>query len=49
VVLTDARRPAVFRTDPVLGGPRFAVQVGPENVPAEAFSAENVRRILSTS
>jgi hypothetical protein len=38
---------AVFRTDPVLGGPRFAVHLGPENVPAESFSAENVQRILS--
>jgi len=38
---------AVFRSDPVLGGPRLAVQVGPENLPAEAFSAENVQRILA--
>ena len=40
---------AVFRTDPVLGGPRFAVHLGPENVPAESFSAENVQRILSVA
>ena len=35
---------AVFRTDPVLGGPRLAPQLGPDNVPAEAFGAENVAR-----
>lgn len=38
---------AVFRTDPVLGGPRFVPQVGPENVPAEAFEQANVDRILA--
>jgi 2-polyprenyl-6-methoxyphenol hydroxylase-like FAD-dependent oxidoreductase len=38
---------AVFRSDPTLGGPRLAAQLGPENVPAESFSAENVQRILS--
>ena len=38
---------AVFRTDPVLGGPRLAPQLGPENVPAEAFGPENVARILA--
>ena len=45
-----ARRAAydeAFHTDPVLGGPRVAIHVGPENVPAEAFSAQNVQRILS--
>jgi 2-polyprenyl-6-methoxyphenol hydroxylase-like FAD-dependent oxidoreductase len=36
---------AVFRSDPVLGGPRMAVQVGPERLPAEAFTRENVERI----
>jgi 2-polyprenyl-6-methoxyphenol hydroxylase-like FAD-dependent oxidoreductase len=36
---------AVFRADPVLGGPRLAAQLGPHNLPAEAFSAENVARI----
>jgi 2-polyprenyl-6-methoxyphenol hydroxylase-like FAD-dependent oxidoreductase len=43
-----ARRAAynrVFRTDPVLGGPRLTAQLGPERLPAEAFSAENVARI----
>jgi 2-polyprenyl-6-methoxyphenol hydroxylase-like FAD-dependent oxidoreductase len=38
---------AVFRTDPVLGGPRLATQMGPERFPAEAFAAENVERILA--
>ena len=38
---------AVFRTDPVLGGPRLAQQFGPENLPAEAFNAENVERIMA--
>jgi hypothetical protein len=38
---------AVFRTDPVLGGPRLAQQLGPENLPAEAFNAENVERIMA--
>ena len=38
---------AVFRTDPVLGGPRFAPQLGPDALPAESFSPENVRRILA--
>jgi 2-polyprenyl-6-methoxyphenol hydroxylase-like FAD-dependent oxidoreductase len=45
-----ARRKAfytVFRTDPVLGGPRLAAQLGPERVPAEAFGPENVARILA--
>jgi 2-polyprenyl-6-methoxyphenol hydroxylase-like FAD-dependent oxidoreductase len=36
---------AVFRSDPVLGGPRFAAQIGPERLPAEAFTTENVDRI----
>ena len=38
---------AVFRTDPVLGGSRLAAQLGPENVPAEAFDPETVARILA--
>ena len=38
---------AVFRTDPVLGGPRMAAQLGPDNVPAEAFGPDNVARILA--
>ncbi|HZG91227.1 MAG TPA: FAD-dependent oxidoreductase [Pseudonocardia sp.] len=38
---------AVFRTDPVLGGPRLAAQLGPERLPAEAFTDENVERILA--
>jgi 2-polyprenyl-6-methoxyphenol hydroxylase-like FAD-dependent oxidoreductase len=45
-----ARRKAfnsAFRADPVLGGPRMAAQLGPDNVPAEAFGPENVARILA--
>ena len=38
---------AVFRTDPVLGGPRLAPQLGPDRVPAESFGTENVERILA--
>ena len=38
---------AVFRTDPVLAGPRLAGQLGPHNVPAEAFARANVDRILA--
>ena len=38
---------AVFRSDPVLGGPRMAPQVGPERLPAEAFTRANVDRILA--
>ena len=38
---------AVFRTDPVLGGSRLATQLGPENVPAEAFAPHTVARILA--
>jgi hypothetical protein len=38
---------AVFRTDPVLAGPRLAVQLGPEKLPVEAFAPENVARILA--
>ncbi len=38
---------AAFRADPVLGGPRMAAQLGPDNVPAEAFGPENVARILA--
>jgi flavin-dependent dehydrogenase len=33
--------------DPVLGGPRLTPQLGPENVPAEAFESANVERILA--
>jgi 2-polyprenyl-6-methoxyphenol hydroxylase-like FAD-dependent oxidoreductase len=36
---------AVWRSDPVLGGPRLTPQLGPDNVPAAAFSSENVARI----
>jgi 2-polyprenyl-6-methoxyphenol hydroxylase-like FAD-dependent oxidoreductase len=38
---------AVFRTDPVLGGPRLISQVGPDVLPAEAFTQQNVERILA--
>jgi 2-polyprenyl-6-methoxyphenol hydroxylase-like FAD-dependent oxidoreductase len=38
---------AAFRTDPVLGGPRMAAQLGPDNVPAEAFGPDNVARIFA--
>jgi 2-polyprenyl-6-methoxyphenol hydroxylase-like FAD-dependent oxidoreductase len=38
---------AAFRADPVLGGPRLASQLGPDNVPAEAFGPDNVARILA--
>lgn len=38
---------AAFRTDPVLGGPRLAAQLGPEKVAAEAFEPENIARILA--
>jgi 2-polyprenyl-6-methoxyphenol hydroxylase-like FAD-dependent oxidoreductase len=38
---------AVFRSDPVLGGPRMAPQAGPERLPAEAFTRANVDRILA--
>lgn len=38
---------AVFRSDPVLGGPRLVSQLGPHNVPAEAFAPGNVGRILA--
>ncbi|MCA1706843.1 MAG: FAD-dependent monooxygenase [Actinobacteria bacterium] len=37
----------VWRTDPVLGGTRLAVQLGPEKVAAEAFEPEAVDRILT--
>jgi 2-polyprenyl-6-methoxyphenol hydroxylase-like FAD-dependent oxidoreductase len=45
-----ARRNAVnevFRADPLLAGPRLAPQVGPENVPAEAFEQATLDRILA--
>lgn len=38
---------AVYRTDPVLGGPRLAVQVGPDALPPQAFTQENMDRILA--
>jgi 2-polyprenyl-6-methoxyphenol hydroxylase-like FAD-dependent oxidoreductase len=38
---------AVWRDDPVLGGVRLVPQLGPENVPAEAFSPQTVARILA--
>jgi hypothetical protein len=38
---------AVWRDDPVLGGVRIVPQLGPENVPAEAFSPQTVARILA--
>jgi 2-polyprenyl-6-methoxyphenol hydroxylase-like FAD-dependent oxidoreductase len=40
---------AVFRQDPVLGGPRQVPQLGPDNVPAAAFERANVERILALS
>jgi 2-polyprenyl-6-methoxyphenol hydroxylase-like FAD-dependent oxidoreductase len=40
---------AVFRQDPVLAGPRVVPQLGPDNVPAEAFGRANVERILALS
>ncbi len=47
VVGADGPYHAVFRTDPVLGGPRLAAQLGPERLPAEAFTERNVERILA--
>jgi 2-polyprenyl-6-methoxyphenol hydroxylase-like FAD-dependent oxidoreductase len=38
---------AVFRSDPLLAAPRAAPQVGPEKLPAEAFTPQNVERILA--
>jgi 2-polyprenyl-6-methoxyphenol hydroxylase-like FAD-dependent oxidoreductase len=38
---------AVWQTDPVLGGPRLAPQVGPENVPADSFTQSTIDRILA--
>jgi 2-polyprenyl-6-methoxyphenol hydroxylase-like FAD-dependent oxidoreductase len=38
---------AVWRTDPVLGGPRLITQVGPENVPADSFTQSTIDRILA--
>ena len=40
---------AVWSTDPVLGGPRLVPQLGPHNVPAAAFSAENITRIRAVA
>jgi 2-polyprenyl-6-methoxyphenol hydroxylase-like FAD-dependent oxidoreductase len=40
---------AIFRQDPVLGGPRQVTQLGPDNVPAAAFERANVERILALS
>ena len=40
---------AVFRQDPVLGGPRQVPQLGPDNVPAAAFEPANVERFLALS
>jgi 2-polyprenyl-6-methoxyphenol hydroxylase-like FAD-dependent oxidoreductase len=36
---------AVWRSDPLLAGPRLTPQLGPHNIEAAAFSAENVARI----
>jgi 2-polyprenyl-6-methoxyphenol hydroxylase-like FAD-dependent oxidoreductase len=36
---------AVWRTDPVLSGSRIVPQLGPENVPAEAFAPATIERI----
>lgn len=36
---------ALWRTDPVLGGPQLTSQLGPDNVPAEAFEQSTVDRI----
>ncbi|HEX4103270.1 MAG TPA: FAD-dependent oxidoreductase [Pseudonocardiaceae bacterium] len=38
---------AVWQTDPVLGGPRLAQLVGPDNLPAASFSQVAVDRILA--
>jgi 2-polyprenyl-6-methoxyphenol hydroxylase-like FAD-dependent oxidoreductase len=45
----DRRRAydAVFRDDPVLGGPRLVVQAGPDALPPQAFTQENADRILA--
>jgi 2-polyprenyl-6-methoxyphenol hydroxylase-like FAD-dependent oxidoreductase len=37
----------VWQTDPVLGGPRLAPLVGPEDVPAASYSQTAVDRILA--
>jgi hypothetical protein len=44
-----ARRRAWFqvRYDPVLGGCGLATQLGPERVPAEAFTPDTAHRILA--
>ena len=48
IALRDVRMVAdVVRADPDLGGPRMAAQLGPENVPAEAFGPENIAGILA--
>ena len=38
---------ALWRTDPVLGGPQLISVLGPENVPAASFSGPTVDRILA--
>ena len=48
IALRDVRMVAdVVRAGPDLGGPRMAAQLGPENVPAEAFGPENIAGILA--
>jgi hypothetical protein len=36
-------------TDPLLGAPRVAQLLGPDDLPAEAFDETNVARILALS
>ena len=38
---------AVWRTDPVLGGPQLTVLLGPDNVPTASFSQRTIDRILA--
>jgi 2-polyprenyl-6-methoxyphenol hydroxylase-like FAD-dependent oxidoreductase len=38
---------AVWRTDPVLGGPQLTVLLGPDNVPTASFSQHTIDRILA--
>jgi hypothetical protein len=38
---------AIVPADPVLGGARLTVQLGPDRVPAEAFTPQTVERVLA--
>ena len=38
---------AVWRTDPVLGGPQLTGLLGPDNVPSASFSQCTIDRILA--